>query len=97
VPVSRSVLQRRFQAVLGRSVHEEIVRVQLQKAQELLRESDLPLRVVAEKAGFKHQEYMGAVFKSRLGATPRKYRQRYRKEEVAVVTEADESENAESV
>jgi hypothetical protein len=40
---------------------------------------------------------MGAVFKSRLGATPRKYRQRYRKEEVAVVTEADESENAESV
>src|SRR5262245_57902836 len=61
--VSRSVLQRRFRAVLGRSVHEEIVRVQLRKAEELLRDTDLALRTVAEKAGFKHQEYMGAVFK----------------------------------
>jgi LacI family transcriptional regulator len=71
------VLQRRFRAVLGRSVHEEIVRVQLRKAQDLLRETDLALRVVAEKAGFKHQEYMGAVFKSRLGMTPGQYRRRH--------------------
>jgi len=70
-PVSRSVLQRRFRAILGRSVHEEIVRVQLRKAEELLRDTDLSLRTVAEKAGFKHQEYMGAVFKTRLGMTPR--------------------------
>jgi LacI family transcriptional regulator len=77
VPVSRSVLQRRFRSVLGRSVHEEIVRVQLRKAQELLRETDLPLRVIAEKAGFNHQEYMGAVFKSRLSVTPGQYRRRY--------------------
>lgn len=75
-PVSRSVLQRRFRAVLGRSVHDEIVRVQLRKAQELLRETELPLRTVAEKAGFNHQEYMGAVFKSRLGMTPGQYRKR---------------------
>jgi LacI family transcriptional regulator len=75
--VSRSVLQRRFRAVLGRSVHEEIVRVQLRKAQDLLRETDLALRVVAEKAGFKHQEYKGAVFKSRLSMTPGQYRRRY--------------------
>jgi LacI family transcriptional regulator len=75
-PVSRSVLQRRFRAVLGRSVHDEIVRVQLRKAQELLSETELPLRVVAEKAGFNHQEYMGAVFKSHLGMTPGQYRRR---------------------
>jgi LacI family transcriptional regulator len=77
VPVSRSVLQRRFRSVLGRSVHEEIVRMQLRKAQELLRETELPLRVIAEKTGFNHQEYMGAVFKSRLGATPGQYRRRH--------------------
>jgi len=76
-PVSRSVLQRRFRAVLGRSVHEEIVRVQLRKAEELLRDTDLALKTVAEKAGFKHQEYMGAVFKTRLGMTPGQYRKRY--------------------
>ena len=32
--------------------------------------TDLPLTLVAERAGFKHQEYMGAVFKARLGKTP---------------------------
>src|SRR5262249_30803091 len=76
LPVSRSVLQRRFQAVLGRSVHEEIVRAQLNKAQELLRETDLPVRTIAEKAGFNHSEYMAAVFKTRVGATPGQYRRR---------------------
>jgi LacI family transcriptional regulator len=77
VPVSRSVLQRRFQAILGRSVHDEIVRVQLRKAQELLADTDLPLKTVAEKAGFKHQEYMGFVFKTRLDTTPGQYRRRH--------------------
>ena len=74
VPISRSVLQRRFQAIVGRSVHDEILRVQMRKAEELLRETDLPIGVVAEKAGFNHQEYMGAVFKGRMGMTPREYR-----------------------
>ena len=86
-PVSRSVLQRRFRAVLGRSVHEEIVRMQLRKAEELLRDTDLSLRVVAQKAGFKHQEYMGAVFKSRLGITPGQYRRRHPPNAVAAETE----------
>jgi len=75
-PVSRSVLQRRFRAVLGRSVHDEIVRLQLRKAQELLLESDLPVRIVAAKSGFKHPEYMGSVFKAHVGMTPGQYRRK---------------------
>jgi len=77
VPLSHSVLQKRFRAALGRSVHEEIVRVQLAKAQELLKETDMPIRTVAERAGFKHQEYMGAVFRARLNVTPRQFRRRH--------------------
>ncbi len=80
VPISRSVLQRRFQAIVGRSVHDEIIRVQLRKAEELLRETDLSIGSVAEKAGFNHQEYMGAVFKNRTGMTPREYRRRFQSE-----------------
>jgi LacI family transcriptional regulator len=76
VPVSRSVLQRRFQAALKCSVHDEILRVQLEKAQELLRHSDLSIRDVAEKSGFRYSEYMASVFKARLGQTPRQYRER---------------------
>ena len=91
VPVSRSVLQRRFRAVLGRSVHDEIVRVQLRKAEDLLRDSDIPLRTVAEKAGFNHQEYMGAVFKSRLNMTPGQYRRRNRADQPADPTTVETS------
>lgn len=78
VGVSRSVLQRRFRTVLGRTVHEELVQQRLKKAQHLLVGSDLPLLDVAEKSGFEHQEYMGAVFKSRLGVTPAQFRKRRR-------------------
>lgn len=74
VPVCRTVLQRRFRMVLGRSLHDEILRVRLDHARFLLEEGDMPLWQVAEKSGFKHQEYMGVVFKRHLGETPLQYR-----------------------
>jgi LacI family transcriptional regulator len=70
VGLSRSVLQRRFRAVLKRSVYQEIISAKVKRARELLLKTDLPLAIVADRAGFKHQEYMGAVFRSRLGKTP---------------------------
>lgn len=74
VSISRSVLQRRFLEIMGHSLHEEILQTKLRKAQELLRETELPLKVIADKAGFTHVEYLGAVFKTRLGTTPARYR-----------------------
>jgi LacI family transcriptional regulator len=68
--ISRSVLQRRFRKLFSRSVHQEIVSAKIKRAQELLAKTDLPLTLVAERAGFKHPEYFGAVFKKRLGKTP---------------------------
>jgi LacI family transcriptional regulator len=60
--------------VLKRSVHQEILSVRLKRACELLAESDLSLADIAERTGFKHQEYLGAVFKARLHKTPGAYR-----------------------
>jgi LacI family transcriptional regulator len=74
VALSYSTLQRRFQAALSRSVHDEILRVRIERATELLAETQLPLARVAELSGFGHQEYLGAVFKAQLGQTPRQYR-----------------------
>jgi LacI family transcriptional regulator len=70
VGLSRSVLQRRFRSTLGRSVHQEILSVKIKRARELLTKTELPLALIAERAGFRHQEYMGAVFRARLGQTP---------------------------
>ncbi len=74
VALSRSVLQRQFKKLVGRTLHEEMVRVRLRRAQDLLRGTELPLRTVAAKSGFRHQEYMGAVFRDRLGQTPHQFR-----------------------
>jgi LacI family transcriptional regulator len=74
VSVSRSVLQRRFRHATGRTLHDEVLRVRLSRARALLSDTDLPIARVAERAGFRHQEYMGAVFRRELGATPAQYR-----------------------
>jgi LacI family transcriptional regulator len=76
--VSRSVLQRRFRALLKRTVHGEILRVRVNRALELLTRTALPLDEVAERAGFNHQEYMGAVFKRRFRKTPARIRRESR-------------------
>lgn len=72
--LSRSVLQRRFRAGINCTVHRAILEVRIQRACQLLRETDLPIAAVAEQAGFKHQEYLGAVLKERLGKTPAQIR-----------------------
>jgi LacI family transcriptional regulator len=72
--VSRSVLQRRFRARLGQTIHDYLVSARLKRAVEFLTASDLSLGDVAERCGFTHQEYMGAVFKQRLQRTPAQVR-----------------------
>lgn len=78
VSLSRSTLQRRFRNVLGRSIHDEILRVRLRRVQELLAQSDLPINVVSAKAGFAHRQYLGNVFKAKLGQTLAAFRKRLR-------------------
>ncbi len=75
--LSRSTLNRKFRHVLDRSVHDEILRVRLDRAIELLCETDLPLATIAERSGFQHREYFGAVFKAKVGMTPNQYRQKH--------------------
>lgn len=74
IPTSRSVLQRRFKLETGRSIQQEIIQVRLNHARRLLANTDLPLVEVAERSGFNHREYLGAIFKAHLGKSPAEYR-----------------------
>jgi LacI family transcriptional regulator len=74
VPLSRSVLQRRFRRILGQSCNDMVVQMRLRRAKELLIGTDLPISRIAEIAGFRYQRYLGAVFQSKLGMTPYQYR-----------------------
>ena len=76
VPLSRSVLERRFRKVVGRSINNEIVRIRLNRAVELLCQTELAIKVIAHKAGFGSTAYMSAVFREKLNRTPTSFRTR---------------------
>jgi len=75
VPQSRRVLESRFSKLLGRTPHEEILLVQMNRIKELLSQTDLSLEEIAERTGFGHHEYLSVVFKREIGIPPGKYRQ----------------------
>ncbi|MES2695664.1 MAG: DNA-binding transcriptional regulator, partial [Verrucomicrobiota bacterium] len=74
VPLSRRVLEQRFQKLLGRTPREEILQVRLARVKQLLGETDLPLYLIAERTGFEHVEYLSVVFKRETRQTPSQYR-----------------------
>ncbi|NBB82731.1 MAG: substrate-binding domain-containing protein, partial [Alphaproteobacteria bacterium] len=79
VTISRRSLERRFQQQLGRSPQAEIQRVHLQRARMLLAETDLSMQEVARRSGFKNADRLASVFREAEGATPTRYRRRYRR------------------
>ena len=74
VPQSRRLLETRFKKLIGRTLHEEILRVQLNRVRELLTSTDLSLEAIAERTGFVHSEYLSVVFKRETGTPPSRYR-----------------------
>jgi LacI family transcriptional regulator len=82
LPLSHSALERQFSKLLGRTPKAEIIRVQLERVKQLLAESDLTLKQISVKAGFRHPEYMSAIFKEKVGHTPGHYRQQAQQRKV---------------
>lgn len=79
VPVSRSILERRFRKALDCSPQALIRRTQLKRIKQLLVDTDLPLAKISELAGFKHHEHMCTVFKRETGDSPGAYRRKAQK------------------
>lgn len=75
VPLSRRVLENRFLKILGRTPHEEITRLKIDRVKQLLTETDLPLTEIARRTGYRHDEYLSVAFKKSVGVPPRKFRQ----------------------
>jgi LacI family transcriptional regulator len=74
VPHSRTLLESRFKKLLGRTPHEEILRVRLNRVKQLLVETDLPLDQIAARAGFPHVEYLSVAFRREVGMPPSQFR-----------------------
>jgi len=80
VSLSRSVLDLRFKAALGRTPKAEILRVQLETARHLLADSNLTLHEIAIRSGYTSAKYLGDAFTRMVGVRPGEYRSRFHKE-----------------
>lgn len=76
VGLSRSSLETYFRRELQRTVHDEILHFKMDRACELLQDSQWTGAEVAAQAGFGSVQYLNAVFKRELGCTPRVWRLR---------------------
>jgi len=77
VRVSRHVLERKFRHLLGRSAHEEIRNVQIARIKQLLIETDMPLKNIADLVGIAHTEYVNVIFSRYVGVTPGMFRRQH--------------------
>ncbi len=74
VPISRKTLEVGIKKAIGRTPHEEIQRVRIERIKQLLVQTDWPLKRIAADCGFANPEHMHAVFRRDTGHTPKKYR-----------------------
>ncbi len=74
--LSLSELERRFHRYLGRTPKAELLRVQIEQAKRLLRDTNLALKTIARRAGFSSEAYFSYVFHRECGIRPSAYRVR---------------------
>lgn len=74
--MSPSLLNRRFHETIGRCPKDEITRVQMTRARELLINTDLSIHAIARSCGFEDSNYFSKRFHDQHGASPRRYRLR---------------------
>jgi AraC family transcriptional regulator len=69
---------RMFKQTVGQAPHVYITGQRMERAKELLRNTDLPLVDVAASAGFQTQAHFAGVFRKHAGVTPRMFRLNWR-------------------
>ncbi|WFR58584.1 response regulator [Anaerocolumna sp. AGMB13025] len=71
--ISASRFSTIFKNTTGETFMEVLIRIRMQKAKELLENTDLKNYEIAEKVGFSDPHYFSIVFKKMTGKTPSEY------------------------
>ncbi len=74
--ISRVQLYRKVKALLDINVNDYILNTRLQKAKYLLKNETCAIGEIASKTGFSSSAYFSSVFKSKVGMTPKEFRER---------------------
>lgn len=65
---------RTYKALTGRTPMEDLRMVRAEAARDLIRQTELPLKAVAETSGFANEFHMSRVFRKVFGVTPGHFR-----------------------
>ena len=77
VGMSISTLERKFKSFLGSTPKGELFRIQIERAKQLLAESGLTLKELAQRCGFSSDKYFSDAFYRQLGIRPGTYRKEH--------------------
>jgi LacI family transcriptional regulator len=72
--ISRRLLERHFRQTLGISIYREIQRVRVERACQMLVETNWSLANIAEQCGFSNAIHFGVAFKRQMKVTPEQHR-----------------------
>jgi LacI family transcriptional regulator len=72
--MSNSTAYRKFMKSIGRSIHNEIQRVQMNQVKDLLTTTNLNVSAIAVRSGFDNVRYLTQVFRDLTGQTPTEFR-----------------------
>lgn len=79
VGMDKYALCRQFLRETGSTVMNELLRIRIEKAKQLLRFRNDSIGCIGELCGFESAAYFGKRFRETVGCTPLEYRKQYRK------------------
>jgi AraC-like DNA-binding protein len=79
IGTDRSHLSTRFKQVMGLTMHDYLTQLRINRAQLLLRHTELTVNQVADAVGYKEYRSFIRCFRQRTGSTPRSYANQVRK------------------
>lgn len=77
VPAPRRTLERRFREHIGCSIGEHIRRLRINRARELLANTNQTMVAISDACGFSSYNYFNRVFKQVVGVAPSRYRKEW--------------------
>lgn len=82
--ISGTTLNKYFLSAYGYEIKEYQIKIRMERAEEMLRETDYSIGEISQRVGYATHTKFGAAFKMRYGVTPREFRRRYRVSHLSV-------------
>ncbi len=75
--LTRRLLEKAFRQELQRTINDEIVRLRMDKVEDLLANSDLKVVKISEICGFSRPNHLFRCFRKLKGISPKQYRKKH--------------------